>query len=88
SIDAQHLILLDQALSQAGITGHSFQRFNQNFVIGKPLALGDGVYNGVGKDFSLQVNYSDSSAKNKLWCCYVHHIRRIVVSGDSVSVEL
>lgn len=88
SIDAQHLILLDQALSQAGITGHSFQRFNQNFVIGKPLALGDGVYNGVGKDFSLQVNYSDSSAKNKLWCCFVHHIRRIVVSGDSVSVEL
>jgi len=88
SIDAQHLILLDQALSQAGIVGHSFQRFNQNFVIGKPLALGDGVYNGVGKDFSLQVNYSDSSVKNKLWCCYVHHIRRIVVTGDSVSVVL
>ena len=88
SIDGQHLILLDQALSQAGITGHSFQRFNQNFVIGKPLALGDAVYDGRGKDFSLQVNYTDASVKNKLWMCFVHHIRRIVVSGDSVRVEL
>ena len=88
SIDGQHLILLDQALSQAGITGHSFQRFNQNFVIGKPLALGDAVYDGRNKDFSLQVNYTDASVKNKLWLCFVHHIRRIVVSGDSVRVEI
>jgi hypothetical protein len=88
SIDAQHLILLDQALSQAGITGHSFQRFNQNFILGKPLALGDGVYDGRNKDFSLQVNYADTSVKNKLWCCYVHHIRRLVISGDSVRLEV
>tara|TARA_R100000388_G_C7243702_1_gene163325 strand:- start:817 stop:2604 length:1788 start_codon:yes stop_codon:yes gene_type:complete len=88
SIDAQHLILLDQALSQAGITGHSFAKFNQNFVIGKPLALGDAVYDGRNKDFSLQVNYNSGSVKNKLWLSFVHHIRRIVISGDSVSVEV
>jgi hypothetical protein len=88
SIDAQHLILLDQALSQAGITGHSFAKFNQNFVIGKPLALGDAVYDGRNKDFSLQVNYNSGSVKNKLWLSFVHHIRRIRISGDSIVVEV
>lgn len=88
SIDAQHLILLDQALSQAGIVGHSFAKFNQNFVIGKPLALGDAVYDGRNKDFSLQVNYNSGSVKNKLWLSFVHHIRRIVIAGDSVRVEV
>jgi len=88
SIDAQHLILLDQALSQSGISGHSFAKFNQNFVIGKPLALGDAVYDARNKDFSLQVNYNSGSVKNKLWLSFVHHIRRIRISGDSVSVEV
>ena len=88
SIDAQHLILLDQALSQAGITGHSFAKFNQNFVIGKPLALGDAVYDGRNRDFSLQVNYNGGSVKNKLWLSFVHHIRRIRISGDSIVVEV
>ena len=90
SIDAQHLIELDKALSQADITGHSFQRFNQNFVIGRALALGDAVYDGRNKDFSLQVNYNEVTAptKNKLWCMYVYHLRSIVIAGNSVVVEV
>ncbi len=90
SIDAQHLIELDKALSMAGITGHSMARFNQNFVIGRALALGDGVYDARNKDFSLQINYNESTAptKSKLWLSYVFHIRRIEVSGDSVMVSV
>jgi len=88
SIDAQHLIELDKALSQAGITGHSFARFNKNFIIGRALALGDAVYDARNKDFSLQVNYENTTApsKNKLWLSYVAHIRRIEISGNSVQV--
>ena len=88
SIDAQHLIELDKALSMAGITGHSMSKFNQNFVIGRALALGDGVYDARNKDFSLQINYNETTAptKSKLWLSYVFHIRRIEISGDSVSV--
>lgn len=88
SISAQHLIELDKALSQAGITGHSMTKFNKNFVIGRALALGDAVYDARNKDFSLQVNYESSTAptKNKLWLSFVSHIRRIEMSGNSVQV--
>jgi hypothetical protein len=88
SIDAQHLIELDKALSQASITGHSFAKFNKNFVIGRALALGDAVYDARNKDFSLQVNYENTTApsKNKLWLSFVAHIRRIEISGNSVQV--
>ena len=42
------------------------------------------------KDFNLQVNYKEDEApkKNKLWNNYVMHVRRIVVRGEDVSVEL
>ena len=88
SIDAQHLIELDKALSQAGITGHSFAKFNKNFVIGRALALGDAVYDARNKDFSLQVNYENTTApaKNKLWLSFVAHIRRLEIAGNSVQV--
>ena len=90
SIDAQHLIELDKGLSMAGITGHSMAKFNENFVIARALALGDGVYDARGKDFSLQINYNEalSPQKNKLWVSFVYHIRKIVLDGNSVSVEV
>ncbi len=88
SIDAQWTIETDKALSQAGITGHSFSSLFSNFVIGRALALGDAVYDARNKDFSLQVNYEGAlaPAKNKLWLSYVFHIRRIQISNNSVSV--
>ena len=88
SIDAQHLLELDKALSQAGITAHSYQQFNQNFCIGRALALGDAVYDARNKDFSLQINYNETTApsKNKLWMCFVYHIRRIQIQNGNVSV--
>ena len=88
SISGQHLIELDKALSQAGITGHSMARFNQNFVIGRALSLGNATYNAVNKDFNLQVNYQEDDPQTKphLWCCFVAHVRRIEMRSGNVSV--
>ena len=88
AISGQHLIELDKALSQAGITGHSMARFNKNFVIGRALSIGDSYYNAQGKDFSLQVNYQQTLApvKPKLWCVFCSHIRRIEMKSGNVQV--
>jgi len=91
SIDAQHLIELDKALGAIGVSNPSFQRFSQNFMIGRALAIGKNkVYDGVNKDFMLQVNYNETDAptKPKLWMCFNFHIRRIIFSGSDVRVEI
>jgi hypothetical protein len=87
-IDAQPLIELDKALSQAGITGHSMEKFNENFLIGRALALGDSSYDARNKDFVLQLNYNETNAptKNKLVCMFCFHLRRLEISADSVQV--
>ncbi len=90
SIAQQQLIELDKALSSAGIDTHSMRKYNENFVIGRALALGSGVYDARNKDFVLQVNYQEANApsKAKLWKNYVYHLRRLVIKGDSVMVEI
>ena len=91
SIAAQHLIELDKALGKIGIANPSFVSFNRNFVIARALAIGkDMVYDGVNKDFNLQVNYNEAlpPSKNKLWMIYNFHIRRLVFRGADVSVEI
>tara|TARA_R110000765_G_scaffold18095_5_gene48793 strand:+ start:143 stop:1888 length:1746 start_codon:yes stop_codon:yes gene_type:complete len=88
SISAQHLIELDKALSQAGITGHSMAKFRNNFVIGRALALGNATYDARNKDFNLMVNYQETAgpAKPHLWCMFVAHIRRIEMKNNSVQL--
>mgnify|MGYP003637372102 CR=1 FL=1 len=73
---------------QAGITGHSMMKFNENFLIGRALALGDSSYDARNKDFVLQLNYNEATAptKNKLVCMFVFHIRRLEIGADSVRV--
>jgi len=89
SISAQHLIELDKALSSAGINGHSLKCFNKNFVVGRSLSIGDGVYDGRNRDFSLQVEYGGSApTKNKLWNNFVFHIRRLEITSNAVQVIL
>lgn len=90
SISQQALIENDKALTSAGINTHSMRNYNQNFIIGRALALGSGVYDARNKQFALQVNYQESSApeKAKLWKNYVFHLRRLNIKGDSVSVEV
>ena len=90
SISHQALIELDKALTSAGINTHSMRKYNENFVIGRALALGSGVYDARNKDFNLQVNYQETNApsKAKLWKNYVTHIRRLVIKGDTIMVEI
>lgn len=89
-LNQQVLIENEKALHMANIDPLSFKKFQENFFIGRALSLNDGVYDGRGKDFNLQVEYQETSSptKNKLWMNFVAHIRRIVVRGDSVSVEV
>jgi len=90
SISQQALIELDKALTSAGIETHSMKSYNENFIIGRALALGSGVYDASNKDFNLQVNYQETNAPSvpKLWKNYVFHLRRLVIRGDTISVEL
>jgi hypothetical protein len=89
-LNQQVLIENEKALHMANIDPLSFKKFQDNFFIGRALSLNDGVYDGRGKDFNLQVEYQETSSptKNKLWMNFVAHIRRIVVRGDSVALEV
>lgn len=92
SIEQQPLIELEKALAMGGIHPLSFAKFRENFCIGRALTLQDGVVDLRGKDFSLQVQYdaplAGFPAKNKLWHNWVSHLRRIVVKGDAISLEI
>ena len=91
SIDQQPLIELEKALVMAGIKPHSMLNFQKNFAIGRALSLQDGVYDTRGKDFQLQVEYSNLTAPpvyNKLWNIWCAHLRRIVISGNSIQLQV
>ncbi len=96
SISAQPLMLLEQALNQAGIVPSSFVDYNRNFIIGKAYALNDGVANLNNKSNQLQLFYNEKTVagvdrpptKDKLLYCWIFHLRRISIKGDSVSVTL
>lgn len=92
SIDQQPIIELEKALAMGGVRPLSLAKFRENFVVGRALSLQDGVSDLRGKDFSLQVQYdaqdADFPAKNKLWMNWVAHLRRIVVKGDSIMIEI
>jgi hypothetical protein len=96
SIAAQPLIELEKALKGAGVTPRSFVDYNRNFLIGRAYALDNGVANLNNKTNQLQLLYNESDAAgvdlapthNKLLYCFVHHLRRISIKGDSVTVTL
>lgn len=96
SISAQPLIELEKALNQAKIIPRSFVDYNRNFVIGRAYALNDGVANLNNKTNQLQLLYNESAVNgtdrppkhDKLFMCFVYHIRRISIKGDSVVVTL
>ena len=89
-LNQQVLIEQEKSLHMANIDPLSFRSFQENFFIGRALSLADGVYDGRGRDFSLQVEYQETTAptKNHLWHCFVAHLRRIVVSGDNISIQV
>jgi len=91
SVDAIPILELDKALAQADMSALSMARFQDNFCIGRSLSLNRGVYDMRGKDCRLNVYYQDTAnapAKDKLWCNFVYHIRRINIRADSIQVEV
>ena len=94
SIAAQPLIETEKALNQAKITPRSFVDYNRNFVIGRALALNDGVTNLNNKMNQLQLLYNERSVdgadrpplKQKLLMAFVFHIRRLSIKGSSVQI--
>ena len=89
-LNQQLLIENEKALRMANIDPLSFEKYQENFFIGRALSLASGVYDARGKDFNLQVEYQESTApsKPKLWNCFVSHLRRIVVKGDMIALEV
>jgi hypothetical protein len=89
-LNQQCLIEQEKALHQAGIDPLSFEAYQRNFFIGRALSLQNGIYDARGKDFNLQVEYNETTAptKPKLWNCWVAHLRRIVVRGENIALEV
>ena len=90
SIDSQPLIELEKALKMGGIMPFSFKKFRENFCIGRALSLQNGVYDTRGTDFALQTEYQETTAPaiDKLWMCWCIHLRRIVISGSAISLQI
>ena len=74
----------------SGFDPHSFRAFQENAVIGRALALNDGVYDARGKDYSLQVEYNETEVPtiNKLWHNWCAHLRTLMISGDAIRVQI
>ena len=90
SIDSQPLIELEKGLKMGGIMPFSFKKFRENFAIGRALSLQNGVYDTRGTDFNLQVEYQETDGPiiDKLWNCWCMHLRRIVISGDGIMLQV
>jgi len=90
SIDSQPLIELEKGLKMGGIMPFSFKKFRENFAIGRALSLQNGIYDTRGTDFNLQVEYQESDAPviDKLWHCWCMHLRRIVISGNGIMLQV
>ena len=88
SIEQQAMIELEKGLSVCGIRPLSFRKYQTNAIIARALSLQSGTYNAVGKDFNLQIEYGSTTPpeKNKLWHNFVHHIRRLEIKGNAVSI--
>ncbi len=90
SVDSQPLIELEKGLQMGGIMPFSFKKFRENFAIGRALSLQNGVYDTRGSDFNLQVEYQQTNAPviDKLWNCWCMHLRRIVISGNGIMLQV
>ena len=90
SIDQQPLIELEKALVMGGIKPYSMMKYRENFAIGRAFSLQNGVYDTRGTDFSLQVEYQETTAPtvDKLWNCWCIHLRRIAISGSAIALQV
>ncbi len=93
-IDANFLIELEKALVSAGISVQNFSEYNRNFVIGRMLAHSDNaVFDGRGRTCRLNLKYEGTTADtqpsvNCLWKNFIFHLRKLVIKGDTIMVEV
>ena len=91
SISQQPLVELEKALSVCGIPPHSFNAYRRNFCVGRAVGIQAGVADLSTTDFNLQCEYNEAAntpTKNKLWNIYTGHLRRLLIKGDSVMVDV
>ena len=92
SVSQYWTIEAEKALAMADIEPMSFLSFQDNFFIGRALALGkNAVYDTRGKDFVLQLEYTDAAnpqTKPKLWNNFVSHLRRLEIKNGGLSVQI
>ena len=90
ALNQQWVIEAEKSLYMAGIDPLSFLKFQDNFFIGRALSLQNGIYDARGRDFNLQIEYTNTlpPTQPKLWNCFCAHLRSIVVKGDAISVEV
>jgi hypothetical protein len=88
SISQQWCIEAEKALAMSDIEPLSFMSFQENFFIGRALALGkNAVYDARGKDFNLQVEYTGTQqSKPKLWNNFVSHLRSLEIKNGGLMV--
>ena len=91
SISQQSLVECEKCLAVCGIPPTSFSAFRRNFFVGRATAIQNGVVDLSTTDFNLQVEYQEitnAPTKSKLWNIYIGHLRRLLIKGDSVVVDV
>ena len=91
SISQQSLVECEKCLAVCGIPPTSFAAFRRNFFVGRATAIQNGVVDLSTTDFNLQVEYQEIDnppTKSKLWNIYIGHLRRLLIRGDSVVVDV
>ena len=91
SISQQSLVECEKCLAVCGIPPTSFAAFRRNFFVGRATAIQNGVVDLSTTDFNLQVEYQELTnppTKPKLWNIYIGHLRRLLIRGDSVVVDV
>tara|TARA_R110000765_G_scaffold424381_2_gene535076 strand:- start:11084 stop:13066 length:1983 start_codon:yes stop_codon:yes gene_type:complete len=91
SISQQPLVELEKSLSVCGIPPNSFSKYRDNFCVGRAVGIQQGVADLSTTDFNLQCEYNEATnapTKNKLWNIYIGHLRRLMIKGDSVMIDV
>ncbi len=89
SIDAFHIFELEKTLSNSKIEPRSLSKYMENFLVGRGFGgSSDGAMDLRGKDLSILLNYSETTAptKNKTFSTFVCYVKRIRIRGGLVEV--
>jgi len=94
NVAQEQLTELEKALRSAGGDVNSLREHKNNFVIGRALSKYGGTISLAMKGARVYLDYLQNNVRNggavvvrnKNWFSYVHHIRRLVISGNGVQV--